>query len=137
MAMYGVATLPLLRLVQNTHVTHKRYADDGSAVGQLEKFFFKQLTTNTQRGRDCQLKIKLILKKMNFQEHCVIARFNNQIKSFIKYINLSLILILRNVLSLTDAPSINLKLASLNRCFSKNKPLFESNSPDVSQRQVS
>ena len=36
MAMYGVATLPLLRIVQNMHVTQKWYADDGSAVGRLE-----------------------------------------------------------------------------------------------------
>ena len=46
MAMYGVATLSLLMLVQNTHVSQKWYVDDGSAVGHLEDLllFFKQLT---------------------------------------------------------------------------------------------
>ena len=46
MAMYGVATLPLLRLVQNTHVSQKWYADDCSAAGRLKDLllFFKQLT---------------------------------------------------------------------------------------------
>ena len=36
----------LLRLVQNTHVSQKRYADDGSAAGRLEDLllFFKELT---------------------------------------------------------------------------------------------
>ena len=36
MVMYGVANLPLLRLVQNMRGSHKWYADDGSAVGLLE-----------------------------------------------------------------------------------------------------
>ena len=36
MAMYGVATLPMLRLVQNIHLTKKLYADNGSAGGRLE-----------------------------------------------------------------------------------------------------
>ena len=34
MNMFGAAT-PMLRFVQNTHVSQKRYADDGSAVGRF------------------------------------------------------------------------------------------------------
>ena len=46
MAMYRVATLILLKLVQNTQVSQNLYADDGSAVGRLDDLllFFKQLT---------------------------------------------------------------------------------------------
>ena len=46
MAIHGLATLFLLRLVQNTHVSQKWYAEVDSAVGPLEDLFmfFKQLT---------------------------------------------------------------------------------------------
>ena len=48
MDMYGVATLPLLRFLQNTRVSQRWYADGVSAVGRLEDLilFFKQLTEN-------------------------------------------------------------------------------------------
>ena len=46
MAIHGVATLLLLRLVQNTHVSQKWNAEVDSTVGPLEDLFlfFKQLT---------------------------------------------------------------------------------------------
>ena len=36
MAMYGLAILPLIKLVNDNSSTQKRYADDGNAVGKLE-----------------------------------------------------------------------------------------------------
>ena len=48
MAMYGVAIFLLLRYVQNTHLSQKSYADDGSAVGRFENLLldFQQLIEN-------------------------------------------------------------------------------------------
>ena len=36
MAVFGVGTFPLIRLVQNGHVSQKWHADNGSVVGRLE-----------------------------------------------------------------------------------------------------
>ena len=36
MAMYGVALLPLMKLVKGDTIIHKWYADDGNAVGTIE-----------------------------------------------------------------------------------------------------
>ena len=36
MAMYGIALLPLVKLLENTDIVQKWYADDGNAVGKLE-----------------------------------------------------------------------------------------------------
>ena len=36
MAMYGLATFPLIKLVNDTSSTQKCYADDGNAVGNLK-----------------------------------------------------------------------------------------------------
>ena len=36
MAMYGLATVPLIKLVNDNSVTQKWYADDGNAVGNLK-----------------------------------------------------------------------------------------------------
>ena len=46
MALNGVATLPLLRLVQSTHLSQQWHANNGSEVRLLEDlvFFFKQLS---------------------------------------------------------------------------------------------
>ena len=35
MAMYGLATLPLIKLVNDNSLTQKWCADDGNAVGNL------------------------------------------------------------------------------------------------------
>ena len=35
MAMYGLAIIPLIKLLSVDNVTHKWYADDGNAVGKL------------------------------------------------------------------------------------------------------
>ena len=36
MAMYGVATLPLIDMLEDQNLTHKWYADDGYVAGSLE-----------------------------------------------------------------------------------------------------
>ena len=36
MSMYGLALLPLMRLLEDTEITQKWYADDGNAVGKLD-----------------------------------------------------------------------------------------------------
>ena len=36
MAMYGIATIPLIELLQKPNITQKWYADDGSAAGGLK-----------------------------------------------------------------------------------------------------
>ena len=36
MAMYGIALLPLVKLLENTDVVQKWYADNGNAVGKMK-----------------------------------------------------------------------------------------------------
>ena len=36
MAMYGVATIPLIHMLEDQNLTHKWYADDGNMAGSLE-----------------------------------------------------------------------------------------------------
>ena len=36
MAMYGVAILPLIDMLEDQNLTHKWYADDGNVAGSLE-----------------------------------------------------------------------------------------------------
>ena len=46
MAMYGIATLPLISRLHNASLTQKWYADDGSVVGKLKdiRALFNKLT---------------------------------------------------------------------------------------------
>ena len=66
MAMYGLATLPLIKLINDNSLTQKWYADDGNAVGNLkslrrvldniikhEKFFGYHV-----KASKCQLNVK-------------------------------------------------------------------------------
>ena len=36
MAMYGVATHPLMYMLEDQNLTHKWYADDGNVAGSLK-----------------------------------------------------------------------------------------------------
>ena len=66
--MYVLATLSLLRLVQNTHMSQKWYADDGSAVGLL---FFKQLTEHgSYFGYIVNTLEKSINSRRGFKDQC-------------------------------------------------------------------
>ena len=40
MAMYGVAILPLIDMLEDQNLTHKWYADDGNVAGSLESLRF-------------------------------------------------------------------------------------------------
>ena len=37
MSMYGLALLPLMRMLEDTEITQKWYADDGNAVGEARR----------------------------------------------------------------------------------------------------
>ena len=39
MSMYGLPLLPLTRLLEDTEITQKWYADDGNAVGKLDAIY--------------------------------------------------------------------------------------------------
>ena len=39
MSMYGLALIPLMRMLEDTEITQKWYADDGNAVGKLDAIY--------------------------------------------------------------------------------------------------
>ena len=72
MAMYGVATLPLMYMFYDQNITHKWYADDSNVAGSLESLRIVLDKLNEQGGAfgynvtKCHLfKVSEIVQKAN------------------------------------------------------------------------